>query len=46
MKDELGEKIMIKWVVLRRKTYNYLIEDGREDKKARGRNKCVTKKKT
>ena len=34
MKYELGGKIMIKFVRLREKTYSYLIDDGREDKKA------------
>ena len=31
MKDELGDKIMIKFVVLRVKTYSYLINNGSED---------------
>ena len=34
MKDELGGKIMIKFVALRRRPYSYLIDDGNEDKKA------------
>ena len=33
IKDEFGEKIMIKFVGLRAKTYSYLIDDGSEDKK-------------
>ena len=33
MKNELGGKIMIKFVGLRAKTYIYLIDDGSEDKK-------------
>ena len=45
MKDELGEKIMKEFVVLRAKTYSYLIDDGSEDKKARGTKKCVIKRK-
>ena len=32
MKNELGGKIMIKFVELRAKTYIYLIDDGSEDK--------------
>ena len=44
MKDELG-KIMIKLVGLRAKTYSYLIDNGGEDKKAKGTKKCVIKRK-
>ena len=33
MKDELGKKIMTKFVKLRPKTYRYLIDDSSEDKK-------------
>ena len=36
MKDELGRGIMTKFVRLRAKTYSYLIDDGSEDKKAKG----------
>ena len=36
MKDELGGEIMIKFVGLKAKTYCYLIDDGSEDKKAKG----------
>ena len=32
MKDELGGKIVIKFVELRAKTYSYLKHDGSEDK--------------
>ena len=35
MKDELGRKIMTKFVRLRAKTYCFLIDDGSEDKKAK-----------
>ena len=35
MKDELGRKVVTKFVGLRAKTYSYLIEDGGEDKKAK-----------
>ena len=41
MKDELGGKIMTKFVGLRAKTYSYLIDDGNEDKKAKGTKKSV-----
>ena len=43
MKDELGGKIMTKFVGLGAKTYNYLIDDSSEDKKAKGTKKCVIK---
>ena len=46
MKDELGGKIMTKFVGLRAKTYIYLIDDGSEDKKVKGTKKCVIKRKT
>ena len=39
MKDELGGKIMKKFVGLREETYSYLINDGSEDKKAKGAKK-------
>ena len=41
MKDELGGKILTKFVGLRVKTDSYLIDDGSEDKKAKGTKKCV-----
>ena len=44
MKDELRGKIMTEFVVLRPKTYSYLINDCKEDKKAKGIKKCVTKR--
>ena len=46
MKDELGGKVMKKFVGLRGKTYSYLIDDGSEDKKAKGTKKVFLKKKT
>ena len=45
MKDELDRKIMTKLVGLRGKTYSYLIDDGSEDKKAKGAKACVIKRK-
>ena len=36
MKDELGGKIMIEFGALRSKTYPYLMDDGSENKKAKG----------
>ena len=44
MKDELGVKIITEFVTLRRKTYSYLTDDGKEDKKSKGTKKCVIKK--
>ena len=37
MKDELGEKVITEFVTLRPKTYSFLTDDGKEDKKAKGR---------
>ena len=45
MKDELGGKIMTKFVALRAKTYSYLIDDSSEDKKAKDTKMCVIKTK-
>ena len=45
MKNELSEKIMIKFAGLRARTYSYLIDDSSEDKKAKGAKKCVIKRK-
>ena len=44
MKDELGEKIIAEFVTLRPKTYSYLTDDCKEDKKAKGTKKCVIKR--
>ena len=46
MKDELGRKIMVKFVGLRKKTYSYLIDGGSEDKKSKTHKKVSHKKKT
>ena len=44
MKGELGGKIMTEFVALRPKTYSYLTDDCKEDKKAKGTKKCVIKR--
>ena len=44
MKDELGGKIITEFVTLRPKTYSFLTDYGKEDKKAKGTKKCVIKK--
>ena len=44
MKGELGGKIITKFVGLKAKTFSYLIDDGSEDKKAKGTKKCVIKR--
>ena len=44
MKDELGGKIITEFVTLRPKTYSYLTDDGKENKKAKGTKKCVIKR--
>ena len=44
MKDELGGKIITEFVTVRPKTYSYLTDDGKEDKKAKGTKKCVIKR--
>ena len=43
MKDELGGKIITEFAALRPKTYSYLMDDGKNDKKAKGTKKCVIK---
>ena len=45
MKDELGRKIITKFVELRAETYGYLTDDGSEDEKAKSTEKCVIKRK-
>ena len=44
MKDELVGEIITEFVTLRHKTYSYLTDDSKEDKKAKGTKKCVIKK--
>ena len=44
MKDELGDKNITELITLRPKTYSYLTDDGKEDKKAKGTKKCVIKR--
>ena len=44
MNDELGGKIMTEFVALGSKTYAYLTDDCKEDKKAKGTKKCVIKR--
>ena len=43
MKDELGGKIITEFVTLRPKTYSFLTDDDKEDKKAKGTEKCIIK---
>ena len=43
-KDKIGGKIMIEFTNLRPKTYPYLIDDCKKDKKAKGTKKCVLKR--
>ena len=44
LNDKLGGEIITKFVGLRARTYSYLINNGNEDKKAKGTKKCVIKK--
>ena len=44
MKDELGGRIIRESVALRPKTYSYLTDDCKENKKAKGTKKCVIKR--
>ena len=43
-KDELGGKVIAEFATLRPKTYSFLTDDGKEDKKVKGTKKCVIKK--
>ena len=45
MKDGLIGKVMTKFLGLRARIYSYLIDEGGEDKKAKGTKKCVIKRK-
>ena len=44
MKDELGEGIITEFVALRPKTYSYLTDDCKKNKKAKGTKKCVIRR--
>ena len=44
MKDELGGKIMKKFIGLRPKCYSYLTDDGNVDKKSKGTKKMCDKR--
>ena len=44
MKDELGGEIITEFIALRPKTYSYLSDNNKIDKKAKGTKKCIIKK--
>ena len=44
MKDESGGGVITEFVALRPKTYSYLTDDCKEDKKAKGTKKCMIKR--
>ena len=44
MKDELGGRIITEFVALRPKTYSYITDDCKKDKKAKETKKCVIKR--
>ena len=44
MKDEFGGKIITEFATLRPKTYSYLTNDCKEDKKSKGTKKCMIKR--
>ena len=44
MKDKLGGGIITEFVALKPKTYSYLTDDCKENKKAKGTKKCVIKR--
>ena len=43
MKDELGVEIITEFIALRPKTYSYLTDNYKIDKKAKGTKKCIIK---
>ena len=46
MKDELGREIIMEFIASRPKTYSYLTDNDKKDKKAKGIKKCIIKKMT
>ena len=44
MKDELGGKIMTEFATFRPKTYSYLMDGGKNDKKSKGTRKSAIKR--
>ena len=44
MKHELGGEIIMEFIALRPKTYSYLADNDKIDKKAKGTKKCIIKK--
>ena len=44
IKDELERRVITEFVALRPKTYSYIADDCKEDKKAKGTKKCVIKR--
>ena len=44
MKDELGGEIITEFIALRPKTYSYLADNDKINKKAKGTKKCIKKK--
>ena len=44
MKDELGGEIITEFIALRPKTYSYLTDNDKIDKKAKGTKKCIINK--
>ena len=43
MKNNLGGEVIAEFIALRRKTYSYLTDNDKIDKKAKGTKKCVIK---